>query len=239
LPDGDETKRTNEIKIAAPLLEAIDIAGRVITGDALLTQRELANTVVERGAHYHFTAKGNQPTIEQDIGVLFAGRGAPDYVEVSPPDHGRIETRRIWCSTRLNHYLDFPHVAQVFLVEREVIVKKSRKLSTEVALGVTSCSPEQASPATVLRDNRGHWAIENSCHYVLDHTWDEDHCRIRTGYGPENTSRLRRFAISVLNLHVKPGDSIASMTRKLASNTRLVFDYMRMTKNSLGHVAAA
>jgi predicted transposase YbfD/YdcC len=239
LPDGDETKRTNEIKIAAPLLQAIDIAGRVITADALLTQRELANTIVERGAHYHFTAKGNQPTIEQDIGVLFAGRGAPDYVEVSPPDHGRIETRRIWCSNRLNHYLDFPHVGQVFLVEREVIGKKSRKLSTEVALGVTSCTPEQASPATVLRDNRGHWAIENSCHYVLDHTWDEDHCRIRTGHGPENTSRLRRFAISVLNLHAKPSDSIASMTRKLASRTRLVFDYLRMTKNSLGHGAVA
>lgn len=239
LPGGDEVKRTNEIKIAAPLLQAIDIAGLVITADALLTQRELANTFVERGAHYHFTAKGNQPTLEQDIAALFAGRGAADFVEVSPPDHGRIETRRIWCSTRLNEYVDFPHVGQVFLVERETVEKKSNKPSIEVAVGVTSCTPEQASPATVLRHNRGHWAIENSCHYVLDQTWDEDHCRIRTGYGPENTSRLRRFAISVLNLHVKRGDSIASMTRKLASRTRLVFDYLRMTTNSVGHVAVA
>ena len=221
------------------MLDAIEIAGLVITADALLTQRNLANYLVGRGAHYHFTVKGNQPTLQESIRVLFAQRATPDYVEVSPPDHGRIETRRIWCSTRLNDYVEFPHVGQVFLVERDVIEKNSGKRSIEAALGVTSCTPKQASPMSVLRHNRGHWAIENSCHYVLDQTWDEDRCRIRTGHGPENTSRLRRFAISVLNLHAKPGESIASMTRKLASRTRLVFDYLLMTKNSTGHAAAA
>ena len=220
------------------MLDAIDIAGRVITADALLTQRDLADYVVRRGAHYHFAVKGNQPTLHDDIRRLFAQRGAAHHTEVSPPNHGRIETRRIWCSSRLNDYAAFPHVGQVFLIEREVLEKNSGKRSLEVALGVTSCTPEQASPTTVLRHNRGHWAIENSCHYILDQTWDEDHCRIRTGYGPENTSRLRRFAISVLNLHTKPGDSIASMTRKLASKTRLVFDYLLMTKNSTGHAPA-
>lgn len=237
--DSDELKRTNEIKTAAPMLDAIDIAGYVITADALLTQRELANYLVGREAHYHFTVKGNQPTLHEDIRALFAQPAAAHHTEVSPPDHGRIETRRIWCSNRLNHYVAFPHVGQVFRIEREVIEKKSGRHTVEVALGLTSCTPEQASPAAVLRDNRGHWAIENSCHYVLDQTWDEDRCRIRTGHGPENTSRLRRFAISVLNLHAKPTDSIASMTRRLASKTRLVFDYLLMTKNSTGHAAAA
>ena len=221
------------------MLDAIEIAGRVVTADALLTQRDLATYLVQRGAHYHFTVKGNQPTLQDDIRLLFTHRAAAHYTELSPADHGRIETRRIWCSNQLNDYLEFPHVGQVFLIEREVIDKKSGKRSTEVALGVTSCTPEQASPATVLRDNRGHWSIENSCHHVLDTTWDEDRCRIRTGHGPENTSRLRRFAISVLNLHAKPGDSIASMTRRLASRTRLVFDSLRMTTNSTGHAAAA
>jgi predicted transposase YbfD/YdcC len=221
------------------MLDAIEIAGRVITADALLTQRDLANYLVGRGAHYHFTVKGNQSKLQDDIRLLFAQRGPAHHTEVSPPDHGRIETRRIWCSSRINHYVAFPHVGQVFLIEREVIDKKSGQRSLEVAQGVTSCTPEQASPATVLRDNRGHWSIENSCHHVLDMTWDEDRCRIRTGYGPENTSRLRRFAISVLNLHAKPGDSIASMTRRLAAKTRLVFDYLLMTKNSTGHAAAA
>jgi predicted transposase YbfD/YdcC len=220
------------------MLDAIDIAGRVITADALLTQRDLADYLVGRAAHYHFAVKGNQRTLHDDIRRLFAQRAAAHHTEVSPPNHGRIETRRIWCSSRLNDYAAFPHVGQVFLIEREVIEKNSGKRSVEIALGVTSCTPEQANPATVLRHNRGHWTIENSCHYVLDQTWDEDHCRIRTGHGPENTSRLRRFAISVLNLHAKPGDSIASMTRRLASKTRLVFDYLLMTKNSTGHVAA-
>jgi predicted transposase YbfD/YdcC len=102
-------------------------------------------------------------------------------------------------------HLDFPHVGQVFLIEREAIHKKSGRESSEVALCITSRTPEQAGPADLLRINCGHWTVENSCHYVLDMTWDEDRCRIRTGHGPENTSRLRRFAISVLNLHAKPG----------------------------------
>jgi predicted transposase YbfD/YdcC len=219
------------------MLDAIDIAGLDITADSLLTQRDLANYLVGRGAHYHFTVKGNQPTLQEDIRVLFAQRADADFTELSPADHGRIETRRIWCSSRLNDYLDFPHVGQVFLIERETIDKKSGRERGEVALCITSRTPEQAGPADLLRINRGHWTVENSCHHVLDMTWDEDRCRIRTGYGPENTSRLRRFAISVLNLHAKPADSIASMTRRLAAKNRLVFDYLLMTKNSTGHAA--
>jgi predicted transposase YbfD/YdcC len=71
----DEAKRTNEIKMAIPLLETIDIKGRVITGDALLTQRGLADHLVrERKAHYHFTVKANQPTLLQDIELFFRKR---------------------------------------------------------------------------------------------------------------------------------------------------------------------
>jgi predicted transposase YbfD/YdcC len=220
------------------MLDAIDIAGLDITADALLTQRDLATYLVARGAHYHFTVKGNQPTLQENIRLLFAQRGRAHHSEISPPEHGRIETRRIWCSTLLNDYLDFPHVGQVFLIEREAIDKKSGDQRSEIALGVTSRSPDQARPADLLRINRGHWSIENSCHYVLDMTWDEDRCRIRTGHGPENTSRLRRFAISILNLHAKPGDSIASITRRLAAKTRVVFDYLLMTGNSTGHAPA-
>ena len=221
------------------MLDAIDIAGLDITADALLTQRDLANYVLARGAHYHFAVKGNQPTLQDNIRLQFARRGHAHYTEISAAEHGRIETRRIWCSSQLNDYLDFPHVGQVFLIEREVIAKKSGRQCSEVALGLTSRTSDQAGPADLLRINRGHWTVENSCHHVLDMTWDEDRCRIRTGHGPENTSRLRRFAISVLNLHASPGDSIASMTRKLAAKTRLVFDYLLMTRNSTGHAAVA
>jgi predicted transposase YbfD/YdcC len=239
LPVGgsDEQKRTNEIGMAIPLLETCDIAGKVITGDALLTQRAIATHIVQQNAHYHFTVKGNQPTLETDIALVFEDRGAPDYTEVSPPEHGRIETRRIWCSTELNDYLDFPHVGQVFLIERECINKKSGARSLDTALGITSQTPLQASPPHVLGINRGHWTVE-SVHYMIDWNYDEDRSRIRTGFGPENITRLRRFAIGVLRSFQKPRQSLATMMRNLALKTRLVFDYLRMTQNSVAQACA-
>ena len=218
--------------MAIPLLEDCDIAGKDITGDALLTQRALASYIVERQAHYHFTAKGNQPTLERDIGLLFEKRGTADFVDSAAAEHGRIETRRIWCSTALNAYLDFPHVGQVFLIERESIEKKTGDYSHEIALGVTSRTPQEASPQRLLAINRGHWAIE-SVHHLIDWNYDEDRSRIRTGFGPENITRLRRFAVGILKSFQKPARSIAAMMRKLCFNTRLVFDYLRMTKNSV------
>ena len=235
---SDEQKRTNEIGMAIVLLKTCNIAGRDITGDALLTQRALAAYIVGEQAHYHFTVKGNQPTLERDIALLFDNRAAPDFTEVTPPDHGRIETRRIWCSTALNAYLDFPHVGQVFLIERETIEKKTGTCSREIALGITSRTREQASPQRVLAVNRGHWSIE-SVHYIIDWNFDEDRSRIRTGFGPENITRLRRFAVGILKSFQQPGQSIAAMMRKLCFRSRIVFDYLRMTKNSADEPAGA
>ncbi len=124
-------------------------------------------------AHYHFTVKGNQKALEENIALLFEKRAAPHHEDVCPPDHGRIETRRIWCSTALNDYLDFPHVGQVFLIERDVVNKKSGVRTVEHALGITSQTPQQADPKQVLATNRGHWAIENSCHYVIDWNFND------------------------------------------------------------------
>ena len=235
--ESDEQKRTNEIGMAIPLLETCDIAGRDITGDALLTQRAIATYVVKQQAHYHFTVKGNQATLERDIALLFETCGDPDFVDVTPPDHGCIVTRRIWCSTALNTYLDFPHVGQVFRIERESINKKTGAHSHEIALGITSRTPQQASPQRVLAVNRGHWSIE-SVHYIIDWNYDEDRSRIRIGFGPENITRLRRFAIGILKSFQQPAHSIAEMMRKLCFRTRLVFDYLRMTKNSCAGACA-
>jgi predicted transposase YbfD/YdcC len=128
-------------------------------------------------------------------------------------------------------YLDFPHLAQVFRIERESIDKKSGALTCETALGITSRSPGEASPERLLAINRGHWSIE-SVHYIIDWNYDEDRSRIRTGFGPENITRLRRFAVGILKSFQKPAQSIAQSMRKLSFNTRLVFDYLRMTRNS-------
>jgi predicted transposase YbfD/YdcC len=229
--EKEEVKRTNEIKTAIPLLEAMAIEGKEVSADALLTQRELADYLVtKRKAHYHFTVKGNQPGVLDDLKLYFQNRGEPHFVEHTPPDHGRIETRKIWTTTELNHYLDFPHVGQVFVIERHVTKKKTGESSLDIAYGITSRPPQQAGPQRVLHVNRGHWAIENSCHYILDWNYDEDRSRIRTGHGPENITRLRRFAISVIKS--KGSGSVAQKMRQLTRNVRLVFDYLRMTENS-------
>lgn len=229
---SEEAKLTNEIGMFIPLVDAIPIEGKDITADALLTQRKLADYLVARGAHYHFTVKGNQPTLHADIALLFDGRGSPDYSEVTPPDHGRIETRRIWCSTKLNAHLDFPQVGQVFLIEREVFHKKNQKLTVETALGITSRPQEHANAQRLLTINRGHWAIENSCHYIIDWNYDEDRSRISKGNGPENITRLRRFAVGVIKMFAKGKTSVAEKMQQLHRNIRLVFDYLRMTQNS-------
>ena len=99
-----------------------------------------------------------------------------------------------------------------------------------MAYGITSRTTEQADPERVLNVNRGHWTIENSCHYIIDWNYDEDRSRIRTGYGPENITRMRRFAIGVIKS--KKVRSVAQKMRELTRNVRLVFDYLRMTENS-------
>ena len=99
-----------------------------------------------------------------------------------------------------------------------------------VRYGITSRTPEQANAQQVLQTNRNHWSIENGCHYILDWNFDEDRSRIRTGHGPDNISRLRRFAVGIIKS--KGVDSVAEKMRQLHRNTRLVFDYLRMSKNT-------
>jgi predicted transposase YbfD/YdcC len=144
--------------------------------------------------------------------------------------HGRIETRRIWTTTTLTGDLTFPGVAQAFCIEREVIEKRTGKTTTEVVYGSTSHTPQPADAARLLCLNRRHWCIENSCHDVIDWNWDEDRRTIRTGFGPENTTRLRRFAIG--RIKAKSTDSAAATIRRLQRKPRSAFDYLHMTKNS-------
>ena len=228
---GDEEKQTNEIKTAIPLLDAIEIQGKDITADALLTQRQFAAYLVEdRQAHYHFTVKGNQPHLLEDVALYFEQRQEPDFVVGPSLEHGRIETRKIWTTSALNEYLEFPHVGQAFVVERARIEKKTGKHSSELAYGITSRPPQQADARQVLKTNRGHWGIENSCHYVIDWNFDEDRSRIRTGHGPENITRLRRFAVGIIQS--KGASNVAQKMRQLHRSTRLVFDYLRMSENT-------
>ena len=111
-----------------------------------------------------------------------------------------MEVRSIWTSTELCGYLDFPYAAQVFILRREVTEMVSHKSRTETVQGLSSLSPERATPARLLALSRGHWTIENRLHWVRDVTFDEDRSRVRTGAGAQVMASLRNLAISLLRL---------------------------------------
>ena len=229
---AEQVKQTNEITVAVPLLDCIDIENKDITADAMHTQWRFARYLVEdRKAHYHFIVKGNQSTLFNDICYYFQNSDAePEVVDITSGEHGRIETRRVWRTSELNSYLSFPHVGQAFAIERETVEKKTGKTTKETAYGITRRKAHQADAKRILEVNRGHWSIENCCHYILDWNYDEDRCRIRTGNGPENMTRLRKFAISVIKSKKSKKQTVAQKMRKLSFNVRAVFDYLKMTK---------
>lgn len=138
-------------------------------------------------------------------------------------------------TTELND-VNFPHVAQAFKVERNTHDLKSGKKSQVIAYGITSKSPELATAAQVLQDNRQHWTIENSCHYILDWNYDEDRSRISKGHGPENMTRLRRFSIGLIKS--KGVSNVAQKLRQLSFSVRTVLDYLKISGNTHSSPAA-
>jgi predicted transposase YbfD/YdcC len=229
--DTDTFKQTNEIKVAAPMLDTIFIKDKNITADALLTQRKFATYLVDkRKAHYFFTVKSNQPTLKEDIEFYFDNIDRrPDFISQNT-GHGRKEDRRIWTTPDLKGYLDFPYVEQAFKIERSFLNIKTGKVSREIVYGITSRSEDEMDAKKILKIVRNHWSIENSCHYILDWNFDEDRCRIKTGHGPENITCLRRLAISIIKS--KKVSSVAQKMRQLSFNTRTVLDYLKISKNS-------
>jgi hypothetical protein len=117
------------------------------------------------------------------------------------------------------------------LVERKTLHRGSGKSGREIALGMASRPPQQASPQHLLAINRGHWVIE-SVHHLMDWNCDEDRSRIRTGCGPQNITRLRHFVIGLLKSIQTSTQTIAELTRDQAFRTRRVFDRLRLTRNS-------
>jgi predicted transposase YbfD/YdcC len=229
---SDKEKQTNEIKIAAPMLDVIEIKGRTITADALLTQRQFARYLIEeRGANFHFTVKANQPSLLEDLILYFRKTPrAADFTETGNGDHGRIETRSIWTTTEMNDYLNFPYVRQAFMIERESLIKSTGQTMREITYGITSLSTEHADPEQILKDNRRHWRIESS-HYIIDWNYDEDRSQIRTGFGPENITRLRRFAIGLIK-GKRRNETTPETMKKLLMSKRMVLDFLKMTRNA-------
>lgn len=143
----------------------------------------------------------------------------PPQHETLDKEHGRIETRRIWSSTELKGYLEFPYHEQVMRIERTTTDLKGKLLRHEVVSAITSLTPEKADPKRLLQINRGHWGIENKLHYVRDVTYDEDRCRIRTKSGPQVMATLRNLAIGILRL--RKHTNIAQAIRHYAAKQHL------------------
>ena len=170
----------------------------------------------EKGGHYLFAVKANQPTLLRDIADLWdlAALPQPDVSKTSK--HGdRVERRSLWTSTALVGYSDWPHLAQVCRLER-VVTHKGR-IRCEVAYAVSSLSPQEATPKRLLTLWRAHWGIENRLHWVRDVTFDEDRSQVRTGAAPQVLAAMRNMTISLLRLAGKP--NIAAALRRHAAHS--------------------
>jgi predicted transposase YbfD/YdcC len=199
-------KAEAELTVAPALLDRIDWHGRVLTGDALFCQRDLCRQVVAAGGDYVLLVKENQPALYQATQLLFdpppALARAPKLdrrmAQTLETGHGRTrERRQVVASTELNAYLDWPHVAQVFRIERTW--REHGQARRAVHYGITSLSPDTGPPARLLALKRGHWAIENGLHRCKDVTFGEDASLIHVGQGPTVMALLRDAAVSLLH----------------------------------------
>jgi len=202
LGQADVEAKTNEIPMFATLLDRIDLAGAVVTADALHAQRAHAGYLVtQRGAHYLITVKRNQPGLHAQLAAL-PWRHVPVACRTRDKGHGRAE-RRTLKVTAVAAGLAFPHAAQAIQIvrrRRQLTGKNTKKWSTETVYAITSLSVIQARPAELARIARGHWGIEDRLHWVRDVTYDEDRSQVRTGNGPRVMASLRNLAIAILRL---------------------------------------
>lgn len=193
--------KTNEIPLVQELLKGLLIEGRVFTMDALLTQRQIAQTIVDHKGDYFMIAKGNQAHLQQDIRLYFADPTAPGILSTTTLElsHGRIERRTLYTTSELNDYLAWPAVGQAGLIERTRLIKGTGELlSHEQVCFVTSLPPHRASPLQLLQINRGHWTIENKSHYVRDVSLNEDASRVRKGASAQVMAAFRNVTLTVL-----------------------------------------
>jgi len=210
--------KTNEITAVETLLHHLVLEGRIVTMDALLTQRHVAQTIVDKGGDYVMIVKENQPRLRADIALVFTLPPVGDRQETARTidmGHGRIEQRNITTSEALVGYSDWPGLAQVFELGRHVIIQNTGEERVEVVYGVTSLRPERATPGHLLALVRGHWQIENKSHWVRDVTFDEDHSQVRCGNIPQVMAALRNTAIGLLRW--AGHTNIAAACRRLAA----------------------
>jgi predicted transposase YbfD/YdcC len=199
----DVEAKTNEIPMFATLLDRIDIAGAIVTADAMHAQRAHAEYLADqRGAHYVLTVKRNQPHLHALLAAL-PWREIPIAQDTRERGHGRAE-RRTLKVTAVAAGLGFPHAAQAIQIvrRRRPLNAKTgtRRWSTETVYAITSLTATQTSPVELADALRDHWSIEDRLHWIRDVVYDEDRSQIRTASGPRVMASLRNLAITILRL---------------------------------------
>jgi predicted transposase YbfD/YdcC len=196
-------EKQNELSIVSHFLTELWVKGRIITADALHTQVNFCWHVTRWKGAYILVAKGNQPTLTEDLQLFFSEPPADcrDWRTASTTNkgHGRLEIRELTATTELNDFLagQWIGVAQVFRLVRTI--EKKGKTHQEVIYGLTSLSPRQANGQRLLELIRAHWAIENRLHYRRDVTLREDHSQVRKGTAPRVLAVLNSFLLACLD----------------------------------------
>jgi len=197
--------KSNEITAIPKLLELLDLHGAVVSIDAMGCQKEIAKKITEQGGDYLFSLKGNQSTMHTEVAWwldhAIAGQvreAQLDHDEQVTKGHGRIETRQVWCTEQVSWFADrdqWPGLHSLIAVDGHRQWADGR-VEHERRYFISSLGGTEAKRFGRLI--RNHWQVENSLHWSLDMSFQEDASRIRNGYAAENFSRLRRIALNLL-----------------------------------------
>ncbi len=193
--------KSNEITVVPELLRALELAGCIITADAMHCQKNIAKEIREADADYVLALKGNQPAAYGEIKAFLddaVRRKEPTlaFVETTDKGHGRVEVRRYWQTEQIGWFADrakWEGLRSVAVVESVREVKGQPSVERRYYL-----SSLPVDVAKLARAVRGHWKIENQLHWVLDVVFGEDQSRARTGHAAENLAATRRVAINLL-----------------------------------------
>jgi predicted transposase YbfD/YdcC len=196
-------EKSNEITAIPKLLKMLEISGAIVTIDAMGCQKEIARTIRGRKADYVLALKANHENLfEQVVGFWdgACGRGMRGpgiaYHREWTEGHGRTEARRCWATSDLDWLVgreEWDGLRSVVLVESERFIGDSLSVETRYYLSSLPADAKLLNHAI-----RSHWGVENSLHWVLDVTFQEDRSRIKKGNAPENFGLLRRLALCLL-----------------------------------------
>ncbi len=200
-------EKSNEITAIPDLLRRLDLAGCLVTIDAMGCQTDIARLITDRGSDYLLALKGNQSNLHDDVILLFddleeSGFRAYTYTydKTVEKDHGRIEIRHCWTISD-PELIRFLRGADRFSDLNTVVrVRTERYVGDKCTLEDRHyiASPVSMTATEALAASRTHWQVENSLHWVLDIAFREDDSRVRKGNGPQNLAVLRHIALNSL-----------------------------------------